>query len=231
MLYFYTNGEVNLTGGTFENGILTNDHSSVGSDKHHYLRGTLADGYAFYKNDESVTMTDDQRVINGTVMVKKAPVYYTVTYNTDGGTLTGDGIQTVTENQQYKAQYLQGASTTLPTTVTRVGYEFAGWYSSVDDRYLDSIGEDNTLNREVTAHWNRLITDADITLGKNPTYTGEGQTITITSVTLDGKTLMLGTDYEIVLRCYSKIVTQIVIKMIYFNKESEGVTNVKTAKF
>ena len=32
-------------------------------------------------------------------------------------------------------------------------------------------------------------------------------------------------------RCYSKIVTQIVIKMIYFNKESEGVTNVKTAKF
>jgi len=198
VLYFYTNGEVNLTGGTFENGILTNDHSSVGSDKHHYLRGTLADGYAFYKNDESVTMTDDQRVINGTVMVKKAPVYYTVTYNTDGGTLTGDGIQTVTENQQYKAQYLQGASTTLPTTVTRVGYEFAGWYSSVDDRYLDSIGEDNTLNREVTAHWNRLITDADITLGKNPTYTGEGQTITITSVTLDGKTLMLGTDYEIV---------------------------------
>lgn len=112
--------------------------------------------------------------------------------------MTGDGIQTVTENQQYKAQYLQGASTTLPTTVTRVGYEFAGWYSSVDDRYLDSIGEDNTLNREVTAHWNRLITDADITLGKNPTYTGEGQTITITSVTLDGKTLMLGTDYEIV---------------------------------
>ena len=198
VLYFYTNGEVNLTGGTFENGILTNDHSSVGSDKHHYLRGTLADGYAFYKNDESVTMTDDQRVINGTVMVKKAPVYYTVTYNTDGGTLTGDGIQTVTENQQYKAQYLQGASTTLPTTVTRVGYEFAGWYSSVDDRYLDSIGEDNTLNREVTAHWNRLITDADITLGNNPTYTGEGQTITITSVTLDGKTLMLGTDYEIV---------------------------------
>lgn len=198
VLYFYTNGEVNLTGGTFENGILTNDHSSVGSDKHHYLRGTLADGYAFYQNDESVTMTDDQRVINGTVMVKKAPVYYTVTYNTDGGTLTGDGIQTVTENQQYKAQYLQGASTTLPTTVTRVGYEFAGWYSSVDDRYLDSIGEDNTLNREVTAHWNRLITDADITLGKNPTYTGEGQTITITSVTLDGKTLMLGTDYEIV---------------------------------
>ena len=36
---------------------------------------------------------------------------------------------------------------------------------------------------------------------------------------------------ESYLRCYSKIVTQIVIKMIYFNKESEGVTNVKTAKF
>ena len=43
-------------------------------------------------------------------------------------------------------------------------------------------------------------------------------------VTLDGKIIRE-------MRCYSKIVTQIVIKMIYFNKESEGVTNVKTAKF
>ncbi len=74
-------------------------------------------------------------------------VDYTITYNNKGGVINGD----------FAVGYNIGDKTTLPTDVTRTGYDFAGWYdnSNYDNEPVTSISATETGNKELWAKWNR----------------------------------------------------------------------------
>ncbi|MBP5724725.1 MAG: InlB B-repeat-containing protein [Bacteroidales bacterium] len=74
-------------------------------------------------------------------------VDYTITYNNKGGVINGD----------FAVGYNIGDETTLPTDVTRTGYDFAGWYdnSNYDNEPVTSISATETGNKELWAKWNR----------------------------------------------------------------------------
>ena len=71
---------------------------------------------------------------------------YTVTLNTNGGTIA-DGKDVT--------GYTYGVGATLPTDVTRTGYTFKGWYDSknLTGSPVTAIGDTETGNKEYWAKW------------------------------------------------------------------------------
>ena len=84
---------------------------------------------------------------------KWTPDTYTVTLNTNGGTI-GSGNLT---------GYTYGVGATLPTDVTRAGYAFAGWYDNKEltGDPVTAIGANETGKREYWAKWVIVLTDPD----------------------------------------------------------------------
>ncbi len=70
---------------------------------------------------------------------------YTITFNANGGTISGDSTMDVTANS--KLGYLP-----VPT---RSGYTFEGWYTSADGGNRVKKGDKFTSNKDITlyAHW------------------------------------------------------------------------------
>lgn len=109
-------------------------------------------------------------------------ITYDITYNLNGGTNPNDAptsynITTTTFN--------------LPTTPTKTGYTFAGWYTTSDfsDNKVTQIAQGSTDDKEFWAKW--TATEYTITYNdlydvthSNPTaYTIESETITFTNPT------------------------------------------------
>ncbi|MBO4327688.1 MAG: InlB B-repeat-containing protein, partial [Clostridia bacterium] len=73
------------------------------------------------------------------------PNTYTVTFNENGGTLSGDNFKNVKYNSTYG---------TMPTP-TRTGYTFDGWYTSESggSKVTDSTKMTTASNHTLYAHW------------------------------------------------------------------------------
>lgn len=73
------------------------------------------------------------------------PNTYTVTLNTNGGTINSGNI----------TEYTYGAGATLPTAVIRTGYTFGGWYDneSLSGSPVAAISDTETGNKKYLAKW------------------------------------------------------------------------------
>ena len=84
-----------------------------------------------------------------TLVAQWTPQTYTVTLNTNGGTINSGNV----------SQYTYGVAVDLPTDVTRDGCDFAGWYtnSQFSGDAVSAIAVGEFGNKEYFAKWN-LVT-------------------------------------------------------------------------
>lgn len=105
---------------------------------------TSATGSVVYSNGQSVTNLTATN--NGTVNLyaKWAPVTYTISYNLNGGSISG----------QKTSYTIETATFSLPTP-TRTGYLFTGWTGSngTTAQTSVSIAQGSTGNKSYTANW------------------------------------------------------------------------------
>ena len=112
---------------------------------------------------------------------------YTVTLNTNGGTIN---------NEKNVTSYTHGVGATLPTDVTRTGYTFKGWYDNenLTGSPVTAISNTETGNKEYWAKWtvNQYTITYDLaggTVEGNPdTYTIETEAFTLKNPTKSGYT-------------------------------------------
>ena len=98
-------------------------------------------------SDERVAMISAADMGDKTFYANWVIVDYTITYNNKGGVINGD----------YAVGYKIGdEDITLPTNVTRTGYEFAGWYdnSNYEGEPITVISTEETADKELWAKWN-----------------------------------------------------------------------------
>lgn len=134
-----TNGRFQLSGGIFTGGLRLN-LANV-NDGGPVLPGSLADGYAYYQNNQVYEFgpgVNTQIIKDGDVTVKQMQTVYTVTADpTEGGTVTGGGT------------YESGASVTV-TATPNAGYNFVSWTEngqqiSTEASYTFTVSADRTL--------------------------------------------------------------------------------------
>lgn len=99
------------------------------------------------------------------------PVEHYVTLNTNGGSIISGNI----------AKYTEGIGATLPTDVTKTGYEFGGWYENEDlsGTAVTEIGAEETTNKVFYAKWTAIEYDITYNLdgGTNAASNPEKYTI------------------------------------------------------
>ena len=123
------------TSKTYRVTLETNGGTIVGSGLTEYTCGQGAElptnveksGYTFagwYENDRfegsAVTAISDTEYGDKTYYAKWTSKTYSITFNTDGGTIKGN----------YVTGYSYGEGAVLPTDVEKSGYTFAGWYDN-----------------------------------------------------------------------------------------------------
>ena len=135
------------------------------------------------------------------------PIRYKVVYNLDGGTITGVEYNDVSD-EYYSEFLMQSSDLTLPTTVTKTGAVFDGWYTSstdfTDANKITKIPTGTHENVNVYAKWNYQQTisvtivsgdwsssggGTEFTVTSAGSPLSEGQTVTGTSITLTATSL------------------------------------------
>ena len=142
---------LNTNGGTINSGNVTSYTYGVGA-----TLPTAGDmtytGHTFvgwYDNENltgsPVTAIGDTETGNKEYWAKWEANTYTVTLNTNGGTINSGNV----------TGYTYGVGATLPTDVTRTGYTFKGWYGneSLTGSPVTAIGNTETGNKEYWAKW------------------------------------------------------------------------------
>ena len=142
-------------------------------------------GYKFASNPKvtttfgtvtAVVVSDDQTECTIKVRVI-TPTESHITLNTNGGTINSD----------YAKKYTVGVGATLPSDVTKTGYEFDGWYAHEDlsGAKVTEIGTGEMGNKKFWAKWTAAdygidyVLDGGTNASSNPaTYTVETETIT-----------------------------------------------------
>lgn len=116
---------------------------------------TSADGDVVYSNQQSVSNLTSTNGGIFDLFAKWTPATYTVTYNTNGGVVSGATV--VSANATYRGSYTYGTGLTLPNSskTTKTGYTFAGWYtdSGLTGDPVTSIGTTATGNKAYYAKW------------------------------------------------------------------------------
>lgn len=128
---------------------------------------TLAEGGGdSYAAGASYTLT-----ANGTLYAQWSPLSYTVTLTTNGGTINADDV----------TSYTYGTGATLPTDVTKTGYDFGGWYdnSGLTGDRVYSIANNVTGNKAYWAKWTAKQTT--ITIDANTANNGSTTPGTVTA--------------------------------------------------
>ena len=97
-----------------------------------------------YAAGDKFTITE-----NTTLYAKWTANTYTITLNTNDGTINSGAI----------SSYTYGVGATLPTDVTKTGYTFAGWYNNSDftGDPIKTIGTTETDNKEFWAKWTPAV--------------------------------------------------------------------------
>ncbi|MDT2662671.1 BspA family leucine-rich repeat surface protein [Enterococcus hulanensis] len=93
----------------------------------------------WYDGEEKVTKIEKGETGNRTLIAKWTPVSYTVTFNSNGGTLVSNKTYTIEKGiDSFK-------------TPTRSGYTFDGWYDG--EEKVTKIEDGETGNRALEAKW------------------------------------------------------------------------------
>ena len=144
------------------------------------------EGYRFdgWYYDNSGTKTkwdfDTDKVRYAMTFTAKWEKTYTVTLNTNGGTINSGNV----------TEYTYGTGATLPTAddMTYTGHTFKGWYDnkSLTGSPVTAIGSTETGNKEYWAKWEATPNYLD--LSGYPEFGNEE------NVTVNGRTYPIGTD-------------------------------------
>ena len=137
---------------TFDiDGILTNQ-TVVENSKALEPETPTKSGYTFigwYTSKDSKTKFDFNTSITSNItlyaMFEKDPVYYTVTFDIDGVTTTSK----VVENNKVEE----------PTTPTKTGYVFKGWYENINDESSFDFNTEITSNIYLYALFEKAISN------------------------------------------------------------------------
>ncbi len=132
------------------------------------LTATPSTGYSFVNwtaNGSQVsTNASYQFTVTGarTLVANFAPITYTVTLNTNNGTINSGNV----------TSYTYGVGATLPTDVTRTGYTFGGWYDNANltGSAVTAISTTATGDKSFWAKW--TINSYAIGASANPTEGG-----------------------------------------------------------
>ncbi len=136
-------------------------------------------------SNQTVTITNTGVEDGGICVFTTTPLTYTITYNTNQGTLSGTYPTTYT---------VESSEITLPTS-TKNGYTFNGWYdnSEFNGNPITKIVAGSTGNKEFYAKFSTILytitynTNQGTLSGKYPTtYTVESSTITLPEPTKTG---------------------------------------------
>ena len=142
---------LNTNGGTINSGNVTGYTYGVGATLPTADDMTYT-GYTFkgwYDNEGltgfPVTAISDTETGNKEYWAKWEANAYTVTLNTNGGTINNGNV----------TEYTYGVGATLPTDVTRTGYTFKGWYDNenLTGSPVTAISNTETGNKEYWAKW------------------------------------------------------------------------------
>ena len=142
---------LNTNGGTINSGNVTGYTYGVGATLPTADDMTYT-GYTFkgwYDNEGltgfPVTAISDTETGNKEYWAKWEANAYTVTLNTNGGTINSGNV----------TEYTYGVGATLPTDVTRTGYTFKGWYDNenLTGSPVTAISNTETGNKEYWAKW------------------------------------------------------------------------------
>ena len=140
---------LNTNGGTINNGNVTEYTYGVGATLPTDVTRT---GYTFkgwYDNENltgsPVTAISNTETGNKEYWAKWEANAYTVTLNTNGGTINNGNV----------TEYTYGVGATLPTDVTRTGYTFKGWYDNenLTGSPVTAISGTEMGNKEYWAKW------------------------------------------------------------------------------
>ena len=119
-------------------------------------------------------------ITSSQITLSKINTQYSITYNLNGGEWAGNFIVTDERNANEKI--------ILPTAndITRVGYEFGGWYDDDDNNRITEIPSDTMENIYVTAKWLQLYTITyNLNGGENNTNNPTSYTVETETITLD----------------------------------------------
>ena len=142
---------LHANGGTINSGNVTGYTYGVGATLPTADDMTYT-GYTFkgwYDNEgltgSPVTAIGDTETGNKEYWAKWEANAYTVTLNTNGGTINNGNV----------TEYTYGVGATLPTDVTRTGYTFKGWYDNenLTGSPVTAISNTETGNKEYWAKW------------------------------------------------------------------------------
>ncbi len=94
--------------------------------------------------------------VNTTIAATFSPASYTVTLNTNDGTINAGNV----------TSYTYGTGATLPTNVTKSGFTFGGWYdnSGLTGSAVTTISTTATGNKEYWAKWTEEVASSCITI-------------------------------------------------------------------
>ncbi len=153
----------NPTAGGTVTGAGTYEHGSTCT-----LTASPSTGYSFVnwtsENSQVSTNANYQFTVTGarTLVANFAPNTYTVTLNTNNGTINSGNV----------TSYTYGEGATLPTDVTRTGYTFGGWYDNANltGTAVTAISNTATGNKTFWAKW--TINSYAIGASANPTEGG-----------------------------------------------------------
>ena len=133
------------------------------TDHSYYQFREWSDNHSTSTSARTITVSSDTAVTYDSTWNYKS---YTITYNTNGGTLDSGCYDSVTTaNSVYKSSYTYGTGKTLPTAsdITHATYSslysFGGWYTSSDfsGSAVTSIGTTATGNKTYYAKWNMNV--------------------------------------------------------------------------
>lgn len=145
----YYNITYNLNGGTWE-GAHINQY--IGGSETYLPTNVYKVGYEFagwscsdagiLKNQTTLSTSAGKNI---TLTANWIGAKYNICYNLNGGTFTNDA--------SVPFSYRNGASVTLPTTLTRQGYTFQGWYNETYTTKITKIT--GTGDQTVYAKWTK----------------------------------------------------------------------------
>ncbi len=198
-------GKITINGGKISALIIGNPNTPMKS-------GTITLGYT---NEDDIIKA--MLYTNGKVNIKEGQKFI----SEDGVEISGSNIDNSLINNKAIAPYINFDITytlgddaanhqdnpatynfATPTITlqapTRDHYEFAGWTGSNGEtpQLEVSITKGSTGKKSYTAHWRKILTNANVADINARTYTGGDITPTV-SVSDDGATLTLGTDYTV----------------------------------
>lgn len=165
---------LNTNGGTINSGNVTTYKYSVGATLPTDVTKT---GYTFggwFGNEsclgESVATIGTDVTGNQTFYAKWIVNSYDIVLNANGGTINAGDV----------AGYEFGIGATLPTDVTKTGYDFAGWFnnSNLTGERISTVGTSETGNKAFYAKW--VVKTYAVTLNTNGGTINSGNVVAYT---------------------------------------------------